>query len=164
MKKLYYLLGIGLLGLSSLCRADFDFKGEGTLVYPTGVEKEFEFGFAWNKANGKFRIGENSYDMSELPEAYSVALTLSKDNTKVWIQEFNQGFIGGFTWQIGNHTITLSKTDFHSSEVIGDYVLSVDGIDYFFTRSNVSITLSFSQDGIDNVKVDGVKKDMGTKS
>ncbi|MEJ6474517.1 hypothetical protein [Pseudoalteromonas piscicida] len=152
-----------LLAFSSACYADFDFKGEGTLTYPTGVDKAFEFGFAWNKQAEKFRIGANQYDMSELPESYSVAITLSKDDTRIWIQEFNQGFISEFTWNIADHTIALVKKDFKDA-VKGNYVLTVNGIDYFFARDNVSITLSFDDDGIENVKVDGVTKDMGTKS
>ena len=29
--------------------ADFNFPGDGTLKYPTGVEKTFKFGFAWQQ-------------------------------------------------------------------------------------------------------------------
>lgn len=148
---------------SSFCYADFDFKGEGTLTYPTGADKAFTFGFAWNKQAEKFRIGANQYDMSELPESYSVAITLSKDDAKVWIQEFNQGFISEFTWQIADHHIALTKKEF-SGTVKGNYILTVNGIDYFFARDNVSITLTFDEDGIEGIKVDGVNKDMGTKS
>ncbi|MEI5639257.1 MULTISPECIES: hypothetical protein [unclassified Pseudoalteromonas] len=163
MNKLTSLFATTLVLFSSACFADFDYQGKGTLTYPTGVEKDFEFGFGWQKSAEKFRIGSNNYDMSELPESYSVAITLSKDDTRVWVQEFNQGFISGFTWQIADHTISLQKKQFKDA-VKGNYVLSVNGIDYFFARDNVSITLSFKDQGIDNIKVDGVTKDMGTKS
>ncbi|KJZ01597.1 hypothetical protein [Pseudoalteromonas piscicida] len=163
MKKLSLVTCSTLFVFSSMCYADFDFKGEGALTYPTGVEKTFEFGFAWNKQTEQFRIGASHYDMSELPESYSVAITLSKDDTRVWIQEFNQGFISEFKWQIADHQISLVKKEF-SDSVKGNYVLTVNGIDYFFARDNVSITLSFEEDGIKNIKVDGVTKDMGTKS
>ena len=71
-----------------------------------------------------------------------------------------KGFISG-TWQIADHTISLQKKQFKDA-VKANYVLSVNGIDYFFARDNVSITLSFKDEGIENIKVDGVTKDMGT--
>ncbi|MCG9711119.1 hypothetical protein L1D46_20335 [Pseudoalteromonas sp. Isolate3] len=141
--------------------ADFNFPGEGTLKYPTGVEKAFNFGFAWQQDAEKFSIGDKSYDMS-LPESYSVAITLSKDEEQVWVQEFNNGFIEGFTWQIADHTLKLEKRKF-SDTVKGDYVISLDNRDYFFSRNNISIVIKFDNDGIKNIAIDGVTKDMGTK-
>ncbi|MEQ3444062.1 hypothetical protein ABMY47_21635 [Pseudoalteromonas sp. BZP1] len=37
--------------------ADFNFPGDGTLKYPTGIEKAFKFGFAWQQGSEKFTIG-----------------------------------------------------------------------------------------------------------
>ncbi|MEC4090657.1 hypothetical protein [Pseudoalteromonas rubra] len=142
--------------------ADFDFPGTGQLTYPTGIEKEFSFGFGWQSGAQKFRIGDRSYDMAQLPESYSIAITLSKDDSKVWIQEFNPGFIEGFSWQLGDHKLELVKKQF-KSPVKGDYVLRLNDIDYFLVRNNLSVTIKFTEQGIDNIKLDGVTKNMGTK-
>jgi len=152
---------ISLLFASS-AYADFDFAGKGSITYPTGIEKAFEFGFSWDQAKEKFRIGSKSYDMSSLPESYSIAITLSKDDSKVWVQEFNAGFIDSFEWRLGEQTIALRKKEF-KVPVKGNYVLSLNNIDYFLVKNNVSIQIKFKKDGIDNIKIDGVTKDMGAK-
>lgn len=150
------------LVFSSQAVANFDITGKGNITYPTGLKKPFEFGFAWDKVNEKFRIGSKSYNMSNLPESYSIAITLSKDDSKVWIQEFNAGFIESFEWQLGEQTIKLSKKKF-KVPVKGNYVLSLNNLDYFLVKNNVSIQIKFNEKGIDNIKVDGVTKDMGAK-
>ncbi|KZN63668.1 hypothetical protein [Pseudoalteromonas luteoviolacea] len=142
--------------------ADFDVNGQGVVTYPTGVEKSFDFGFGWNANNQKFRIGKKSYSMSQLPESYSIALTLSKDGSKVWIQEFNAGYIEEFEWKIGRHKLKLSKRAF-SSRVRGDYILTLNNVDYFLSRNNVSIDVHFEESGIKSVRLDGVTRNMGTK-
>ncbi|RZM78109.1 hypothetical protein [Pseudoalteromonas rubra] len=159
LTKLVYLLTLFSAGH---VWADFDLPGKGQLVYPTGVAKEFNFGFGWQSDTQKFRIGERSYDMAQIPESYSIAITLSKDDSKVWVQEFNPGFIEGFSWQLGEHKLELFKKQF-MSPVKGDYVLRLDDIDYFLVRNNLSVTIKFTEQGIDNIKLDGVTKNMGTK-
>jgi hypothetical protein len=156
------LLLLASLVISSPALANFDFKGQGQITYPTGLEKPFEFGFAWDKTKEKFRIGNKNYNMSNLPESYSIAITLSKDDSKVWIQEFNAGFIDSFEWQLAEQTITLKKKEF-KVPVKGNYVLSLNNIDYFLVKNNISIQIKFNEDGIENIKIDGVTKDMGAK-
>jgi hypothetical protein len=159
MKALFACIFLQLISVPVW--AAFDLPGKGIVTYPTGSQKEFEFGFAWDPEAGTFRIGKKAYDM-DLPESYSVAITLSKDDSKVWVQEFTPGFIEGFKWDIGNHTLSLRKQVF-SKPVKGDYVLNLDGIDYFLMLNNISVTLNFSENGIENISIDGVTKDMGTK-
>ncbi len=159
--KLYSILLISLL-LSAYTFANFDFEGKGKVTYPTGIIKAFSFGFAWDEQKQEFRIGNKTYNMSDLPESYSIALTLSKDNQKVWAQEFNPGFIDSFEWQIGEQKISLKKKEF-KVPVKGNYVLSLNKIDYFLVKNNISIKIMFNEEGIDNIKIDGVTKDMGAK-
>jgi len=151
-----------LIFFSSFTFANFDFEGNGTITYPTGLNKPFKFGFAWDAKNGQFRIGDKSYSMSSLPESYSIALTLSKDESKVWVQEFNSGFIESFDWQLGAQKLSLKKKTF-SVPVKGNYVLSLNKVDYFLAKNNISIEIKFNEEGIDNIKIDGVTKDMGAK-
>ena len=157
--NLVFLMAASLFSHSAF--ADFSYQGQGALSYPTGVEKAFKFGFAWQQDAEKFTIGNKTYDMP-LPESYSVAITLSKDEKQIWVQEFNNGFFEGFNWQIGEHTLTLQKRDFTDS-VKGNYVISLDNRDYFFARNNISIVIKFDDNGISNLVLDGVTKDMGTK-
>lgn len=160
MKKHFFTLLLSCF--SSISLANFDYQGPGELIYPTGVKKPFKFGFAWDSKNQQFRIGPKSYSMSDLPESYSIALTLSKDESKIWVQEFNPGFIETFNWQLGDHKIQLNKKNFKQA-VKGNYVLTLNNTDYFFVRNNISIEVKFNEKGIDNIKIDGVTKDMGAK-
>ena len=162
MQKLTHLLAAVLLTISPLSYADFDFKGPGELRFPTGVSDGFYFGFGWEEAAKKFRIGPKQYTMSDIPDSYSIAITLSKDGSNVWIQEFYQGFIEEFQWQLGNNKLTLKKGDFGKS-VKGNYVLTLNGTEYFFERNNISIDVVFDNADIKHIKLEGVIKNMGTK-
>ena len=163
IKKLIFIFSPLYVLFANFAYADFDYVGAGTLQYPTGAEKAFKFGFAWQASSNKFRIGDKSYEMSELPESYSIAITLSKDKDKVWVQEFNKGFIEGFEWKLGKHQLSLKKQDFKGS-VIGNYQLTFNKIDYFLARPNISVEISFTEEGIGSIKLDGVTKDMGMKN
>lgn len=161
--KLATLFTISLLCISPSALADFTIKGSGAVSYPTGIEKPFNFGFAWQQQLGKFTIGNKSYDMSQLPNSYSVAITLAKDDSQVWVQEFNNGFIETFEWHIGKHTVSLKKQQF-KDHVKGNYVIELNGRSYFFTRNNASIVINFDENGIETIAIDGVTKNMGTKN
>ncbi|WP_033017321.1 hypothetical protein [Pseudoalteromonas sp. BSi20652] len=160
--KLNIIVALALLMPCYSAFADFSLPGKGTVTYPTGVVKEFKFGFEWQKKTEKFTIGSKSYNMDQIPSTYSVAITLSKDDSQVWVQEFNNGFIQEFEWQIGEHTVILKKQKF-SNSVKGDYVIELNGRSYFFTRNNVSILMNFNEEGIETIAIDGVTKNMGTK-
>lgn len=164
MKKyLYILAALALTFPSAKALADFSLPGKGSVTYPTGVKKDFEFGFAWQQNQEKFSIGSKSYTMQTIPSSYSIAITLAKDDSQVWIQEFNNGFIEAFDWQIGEHHVVLKKQKFNDA-VKGDYVIELDGRSYFFVRNNASIVMKFNDDGIKSIAIDGVTKNMGTKS
>lgn len=162
MRKFKILLSAALFAFSPFSYADFDFKGPGELRFSGGVSKGFYFGFGWESDIKKFRIGPKRYNMSEIPESYSIAITLSKDESNVWIQEFYKGFIDEFSWTLGKNKLSLRKGDF-SSDVKGSYVLTLNGIDYFFARNNISIDVIFEDNGIKYIKLEGVIKNMGTK-
>ena len=140
MIKLVFVTAAVCTLFSSSVWADFDYPGEGKVRYPTGLEKPFAFGFGWNEADGKFKIGSKTYAM-QLPESYSIAITLSKDEEQIWVQEFNNGFIESFNWQIGEHSLQLKKSKF-KDPVKGDYVISLDNKDYFFARNNINFCTS----------------------
>lgn len=161
MKALLFISSFALAVISPHAFADFDFPGTGTLRYPTGVEKPFQFGFAWQAQSETVTIGSKSYNMA-LPESYSVAITLSKDESQIWVQEFNNGFIEGFEWQIGDHHLSLKKKQF-SEPVKGNYIMTLDGREYFLARNNISVEIDFNDEGIAQIAIDGVTKNMGTK-
>lgn len=157
-----YALLTCLTLVSAPCLADFDFVGKGTTQSADGQQSAFTFGFGWQQAKGQLRIGKKTYDMDSLPESYSLALVLSKDEQQVWLQEFHAGWFESFYWELGEHVIRLDKRNFEQP-VKGDYELNIDGRSFFLNNNNVAIKIHFSEDGVDKITASGVSKNMGTK-
>lgn len=155
-----YILLILLALISFQLRANFELPGNGTITYPSGIKKEFNFGFKWDKHNKLFTIAGKEYAMDQLPSSYSLSLTLTGDEQTVYVQEFASGFISEFEWQIGPHKIKLVKTRFEDP-VKGDYVLWVDKSSYFLVNKNPSIKLVFNQEGIHYILPSGITTDSG---
>lgn len=159
---MFRIICLLLLGLSTNVFANFDIPGKGVVTYPTGVKKEFNFGFKWDSRAKKFTIGNQTYPMDQVPDSYSIALTLAGDDQLVFVQEFAKGFFSEFEWHIGEHVIKLEKKRY-KRPVRGDYVLSVDTSSYFLASSNASVKFVFKEDGINYIVPIGITKDMGKK-
>lgn len=140
--------------------ANFHYQGAGNITYPTGVQKQFEFGFAWQSKQNTFLMGQ--HQLNELPKSYSVAITLSPDEQQVYVQEFANGYISEFEWQLGDHFIALKKKKF-AKPVRGDYVLTINDNDYFLLGKNATIKFVFNENGIDYIAPVGITRDMGKK-
>ncbi|MFY8273090.1 hypothetical protein AAEU32_03050 [Pseudoalteromonas sp. SSDWG2] len=159
--KTKILLAAALL-TSMPCLADFDFVGKGETKNAQGEASAFSYGFAWNSDKKQFRIGKKTYDMDTLPESYSIAFVLSKDEKNVWVQEFKSDWVESFYWELGNHIIRLEKRNFEQP-VMGNYELKIDDRSFFLNNRNIAIKLNFGKDGIDSITASGVTKNMGTK-
>jgi hypothetical protein len=144
--------------------ADFDYPGKGTLIYPTGMEKAFEFGFAFKQeANGYvFKVGKQKINTTDVPSKYALWLTLHQGK-HVWIQEFAKGYFQGFDWTLGKHKIKLYKKTFDKKRAKGDYVLNIDGDDYYFRDKTGQIQINFNNNGIRSIETGGFVKDIGLK-
>ena len=95
---------------------------------------------------------------SDVPEKYSIWVSLH-NNEHVFIQEFTKGYFKGFDWQLGKHTVKLSKKVFKDRRVKGDYVLNIDGEDYYFAKTTAQINIHFTKKGIRTIDTDGFVKD-----
>lgn len=142
--------------------ANFELPGKGFVIYPSGIKKTFDFGFKWDKTRQQFTVGGQSYAMSQIPDSYSIALTLTNDHQGMYVQEFAQGFITEFEWTIGPHVIKLVKQRF-KWPVKGDYVLSVDDNRYFLAQNNASVKFVFNDKGINYITPIGITRDNGRK-
>ena len=139
--------------------ADFDYPGKGTLTYPTGMTKPFEFGFAFKQGpNGyTFKVGKQEMNTSDVPSKYSIWLTVHKDEN-IFVQEFAKGYFKEFDWTIGEHKLKLYKKTFKKKRGLGDYVLNIDGEDYFFLKKSAEIQINFTKKGIRSIDVSGFYK------
>ncbi|WP_372767032.1 hypothetical protein [Pseudoalteromonas sp.] len=157
-----YLVFILLMCLCGNAKANFDLPGNGFITYPSGLKKEFNFGFKWDSKKKQFTIGSQQYPMDQLPDSYSIALTLAGDDQAVFVQEFANGYISEFVWNIGPHTIKLEKKRL-DYPVRGDYILWIDQYDYFLKNSNPTVKLVFNKEGINYIIPSGIHKDKGKK-
>lgn len=140
--------------------ADFNYDGKGSLKYPTGMEKPFTFGFAFEQGeNGYFfQVGKQKMSTSDVPKKYSIWLTLHKEE-HVFIQEFAKGYFQAFEWDLGEHKVHLKKKVFKDKRVKGDYVLLIDDKEYYFKGTNGQIEVNFNKKGISSITTQGFVKD-----
>ncbi|WP_199608633.1 hypothetical protein [Flocculibacter collagenilyticus] len=156
MKK-YFIVFIMLFTLPAV--ADFNIKGSGEITFPTGTTKPIDFGFAFNKSKGKFKVGKNEFSTSQVPAKYSIGLILHKSE-HIWVQEFNKGYFSTFKWTLGKHKIELYKTPKGIAKM-GNYALKLDDQKFFLTNKIAQINFQFSDDGIKKITVDGMAADIG---
>lgn len=140
--------------------ADFDYTGKGTLKYPTGMTKAFDFGFAFKQGeNGYFfQVGKQKMSTADVPAKYSIWLTLHNDES-VFVQEFGKGYFQEFTWQLGEHKVELKKKIFKNNRVKGDYVLVINGQNYFFHKKTGQLDILFNSKGIRTIDTVGFVRD-----
>lgn len=136
---------------------------EGKLIvtdpYKKIHEKNMPMGFSDDGNVQKFIIGENQHKVPGKPEKYSIAILL-QDNNFVWVQEFHSKPLKSFTWQLGEHKISLVK-EILRKPVKGDYILSIDDKDYFFNNRLAQITFIFNDEGIESFDVSGMVASLG---
>lgn len=143
--------------LSPMAHADFDYSGQGTLLDEAGASQNFQFGFSFLQHEGayKFNAGRLSMAVDEVPKRYTLELVLN-DKQQIWISEFSKKPLLGFEWQIGKHQLQL-KTEPATSPKSGQYKLTIDKTDYFFTSKNRGqIHFNFTDKGITDIEVDSM--------
>jgi len=151
-----------LLAISLTAQADFNAEGKGKLTYPTGTTADFAFGLSVKSlADGYlFKAGQQELEVSQIPEKYSIWLGLHKDQ-HVFVQEFARNYFETFEWQLGDHKIRLQKKVLSPKRAPGDYVLSIDHIDYFFQGKQGQIEILLDENGITAIEANGFTKDIG---
>lgn len=157
--RLFLLLAL------SVCHqayADFSYDGQGLLRFPTGTEVNFNFGFAFKQSgfSNVFTAGEQQMEVAQRPEKYSIWLSMNQ-NHQVYVQEFNTSYFREFEWKLGKHKIALQKKVLSPKRSIGDYVLTIDNISYFFKGKQGSVDILFDDDGISGIEANGFVKDLG---
>ncbi|BDX07100.1 hypothetical protein [Planctobacterium marinum] len=152
-----------LLTVTSLAsQAEFNLPGSGVIRFPTGTETPLNFGFSFTQSQFgyAFTAGKQEMDVSQLPEKYSIWLGLNKDNL-VYVQEFAPAYFTEFEWFLDENSIVLEKKVLSPKRSVGDYVLTINNISYFFKGKQGSIDLYFNDQGIKEIETTGFVKDIG---
>lgn len=153
------LLSTSLLSAPAL--ADFNYDGKLKLTYPSGqsVEKSLPLSYTQKEYDHTFQVGEHQFNVSGEPESYSIAMLLQPNNL-VWVQEFGKGQFESFHLDLGEYKFKLVKKILNEP-VKGDYIFSVNNVDYFFQQNLAQITFLFNEDGIKEIEVDGMIASLG---
>lgn len=164
MIKLYRLFSAVSLAsvlMSFNAAADFVYDGKLEITYPSGqsVEKEMPLSYTQKGYDHAFQVGEHIFNVSGKPESYSIAMLLQPNNL-VWVQEFANGQFESFKLDLGDYKFKLVKRILNEP-VKGDYILSVNNVDYFFQQNLAQITFLFDEDGIKEIEVDGMVASLG---
>lgn len=164
MNKFYRLVSAAsaLIGAMSFnAYADFNYDGKLKITYPSGqsVEKEMPLSYTQKGYDHTFQVGEHVFNVSGKPESYSIAMLLQPNNL-VWVQEFAKGQFESFKLDLGDYKFKLVKKILNEP-VKGDYILSVNNVDYFFQQNLAQITFQFDEKGIKEVEVDGMIASLG---
>lgn len=160
-KTVIALISLSFIFTGAQVQADFDLKGELNITPPKGEKqnKVLSIGYTAKEYDHTFAIGDKTYSVSGRPEKYSFAIVLQKNNY-VWIQEFSDKPIKSFDWSIGEKKIRLYKKVL-GKPVMGDYILSVDEKDYFFSKNIAQLTFIFGEEGITEIEIDGMVASLG---
>lgn len=150
-----------LIFISSPSFADFNLDGQLKLKSPYGDKTEIPFPLSYSQKDDKhkFVIGPHSFNVTGQPQSYSFAMLL-QDNNYVWLQEFSDKQFKSFALTLGEHQLSLSKRILNEP-VKGDYILTVDGTDYFFQNKMAQINFIFNDEGIEEIEVDGMTVSLG---
>lgn len=152
-----------LLSFFCACaHADFNYVGKGKLRFPTGTETDLEFPLAATKINTgfSFKVGQQELEVAQVPEKYSIWFSMNKAH-EVYVQEFASTYLQEFELQLGEYDITLKKKVLKPKPAKGDYVLSINNLDYFFTSNQGQIDILMNEEGIVAIEANGFAKDLG---
>lgn len=162
LKNFSYPLFLSILFLSLPSSANFNIDGKLKLTYPYSDEvTEIAFPLSYRHTGDvhTFAIGPHTFNVTGQPESYSFALLL-QDNNYVWLQEFSKKEFETFSLTLGEHKLKLVKRVLNNP-VKGDYILTVNEVDYFFNNTLAQINFSFDDDGIAGISTYGMTTSLG---
>ncbi|HEX5793858.1 MAG TPA: hypothetical protein VFY01_11320 [Rheinheimera sp.] len=154
----YLPLYLTLLLYAAVCQAQFDISGEGKVYLVKGTTQEFDFGFSYFRQEGSYRfiVGRHSLTVHTVPQKYSLALIL-QDDEQVWVPDFVNEPLTGFELQIEQYHIKLYQ-DPAANNAKGNFVVQLNDEQFYFSRGPGQINFLFTEQGIKDVRVEGMFK------
>ncbi|WP_333609308.1 hypothetical protein [Arsukibacterium sp.] len=138
--------------------AQFEIDGEGSLLLANDRTVEFDYGFSYYLQEGQYRfiVGRQSLNVPSVPQKYSLALILQQDKA-VWVPDFINDPLLGFELTIDDYVIKLYQDD-SARQAPGRFVVSLNGELFHFSRGPGQINFYFTEQGIKEVRVEGMFK------
>lgn len=146
-----------LLLFSTKAFAQFDINGEGTVYLVNGRSQQFDFGFNYFRQEGSYRFIAGRYNLvvQSVPLKFSLALILQDEN-QVWVPDFINEPLRGFELEIDEYTLKLYQQENDEGKTV--FAFSLNGEVFFFDRGPGQVNFLFNEDGIREVRVEGMFK------
>jgi hypothetical protein len=146
-----------LLLFSGFSNAQFDISGEGKVYLLKGSTQQFDFGFSYFRQEGSYRfiVGRHSLTVSSVPKKYSLSMILQNDN-QVWVPDFINEPLNGFELELDGYQLKLFRDP--DSDAKGQFVFKLNSETFYFERGPGQVNFLFTEDGIKDVRVEGMFK------
>ncbi|MCC5450939.1 hypothetical protein LMJ53_04200 [Rheinheimera sp. UJ51] len=153
-----YVVLAWLLCCSHFSYADFKYHGQLQLQTASGEQRQQIFTLQLKREAGayEFTVGQQQSRFAMPPQSYSLALIL-QDDSEVWVTDFINQPLHGFTLQLGQYLIKLSKDD-NARSARGRFVLEINDESYYFSKGPAQINFNLSDNGINELQVRGMFK------
>lgn len=137
--------------------AQFELDGSGSVLLTNGRTEHFDFGFSYFRQDGDYRfiVGRQSITVPSVPQKYSLVLIL-QNNEFVWVPDFINEPLDGFEFSLQQHNIKLYKDE--KSQARGKYILQVNDERFQFSTGPGQINFYFTEQGIKEIRVEGMYK------
>lgn len=146
-----------LLLMSTKVFADFSVEGKLALQFADGQQQQaFPMQLIREQGSYIFSVGSQQTRLNAPLQKYSLALILQNDQD-VWVTDFANQPLNGFTLQIAEYEITLRR-DPQARAARGRYVVQLNDEIFYFSRGPGQINFVFNQQGIAEVQVKGMFK------
>ena len=147
-----------LLLTSTKVFADFSVEGKLALQFADGQQQQQIFPMQLIREQGSyiFSVGSQQTRLNAPLQKYSLALILQNDQD-VWVTDFANQPLNGFTLQIAEYEITLRR-DPQARAARGRYVVQLNDEIFYFSRGPGQINFVFNEQGIAEVQVKGMFK------
>lgn len=146
-----------LLLFSTNSLAQFDINGEGTVYLANGRSQQFDFGFSYFRQEGSYRfiVGRYNLVVQSVPKKFSLSLVLQEDS-HVWVTDFINEPLLGFVLEIDEYRLKLfqEKADDDTSV----FVFQLNDEKFYFDKAPGQVNFLFNDDGIKDVRVEGMFK------
>ncbi|WP_237709368.1 hypothetical protein [Alishewanella jeotgali] len=147
-----------MLIFSLAAKADFKLDGQLSLHLSNGEREQKAFPLSLIREQGAylFSVGELTTRLPSPLQKYSLALVLQHEQ-EVWVTDFSPQPLQGFNLQLPGYEISLYR-DPQARTARGRFVLQMNEELYYFSRGPGQINFLFNDQGISEVRVQGMFK------
>lgn len=144
--------------VSNQALANFSITGKLELKFADGQQQQQNYPLQLMREQGSyiFQAGQQQTRLNTPLQRYTIAVILQNEQD-VWVTEFANQPLHGFTFDIAGHTLSLSK-DPTAKTAPGQFVLRFNDEMFYFSRGPGQINFTFDDQGVAEIQIKGMFK------